>query len=281
MSDLGKNSQTGASSVAAANKVKRAALKATASVVFSLILLFLVSFTYLSINDSLAWFSSNKNVSADGMGINVKTPEEIEATVELFPVSSKTNDTLYFDTTTQSDGVMPQYDILDETNRHVLLRISFAQEEVPLSVVLTANTDTDYFMDGETHPLLAASLGSSGEYQDNNTVYDNCMSSIICFANVEADSVILNDGKYSFTLPTEDSLKAFANEGNDGNISITQSVELVNGSISEIFILISYNEENISRIYSENIGNEAFSNEGVLENGIIYKPDFSFNLSLA
>ncbi len=223
-------------------------------------------FAFAYSNLSAAWLANNTAVSGEGMNVNLSTPEGINVTVTSHAVAGiEDNGTFHFSKTDGAD--LSTYDILDNTKNHILLRITLDSSQ---SIVLTADTATDYFMDRE-HPLLASSDGKG-------TDYNNALTSIIALTNISSS---VADGNYNgaetFSLELPESMLTFA-DLNEGSMQISPSLELARGETSEIFILVSYHDDNISRVYSENIGNEALETVG--EGGVKYVTDFEFDLSL-
>ncbi len=214
---------------------------------------------------SVAWFSRNNAVSANGISIKGELPILANAEIECHTVIGKTGDTVFFDKEI-GEPIIPKYDLLDDTMRHLLLRINVTPA-VP--IVFSVMTETKHFMDGRTdgdevHPLLGAK--------------DNYLSNIVSFAEVSATSAEYGSADaYAVTLPSE-AISLAAEDPVSGNMKMSESAVITSGERGEFFILISYNEDNITRLYSENIGNPIFSNEEVLENGVSYSMDFTFDI---
>lgn len=236
-----------------------------------LVLLFVVGVYAFADRASMAWFGSNLQVRGEGMQVKIRAKEPIQTNVTLYQIESKVDGTLYFDATTAQQNPtvisMPKYDILDDVSRYLLLRLDIEVEPRPF--VLTADTNTTYFLDGD-HPLL-------GTVNGRGETYDNCITSILSIAQVVNVDQTTDPTKCAVTLP--ETLQSFATEV-DGEMTINNSLEIANGTFNSIFVLIAYNEDNVTRIYSENIGNDAFTEDHVVLNGITYFMDFVFNLTV-
>ncbi len=237
---------------------------------------------YFFLNQGTAWFANNNEATGENMSVNLEGPGFENVKISLHNVignsESDGTETIYF-TTAEGDGTLPKYDILDRVNRHVLMRIEFPEsEEITLSAAADA---ASYFMNGQNgHDPLRKT--------------DNFISNIICFASVTP--VVNNDytpsgeaetnSAYAVTLPGTDRYVDFVDSTN-GSISLNHSpITLFDGAPAGegeafcVYILISYSDENLSLLYSENIGNENLSGDPA-DGGadtIEYKMDFVFRL---
>ncbi len=248
-------------------KTKKIQVTISFAVVALTLILSLIGYTF--IDKSAAWFADNDRTDAGGLVVNVENGSNISATITFHHILGQNGTTFYFDKTS-GNSIMPKYDILNGTERHILLRVEL--EEVA-DISLTAVTEATYFMDGETHPLIGSVTGKGEDY-------NNSISSIVTIAPVDvALASYENSDTYSLTLPTE--TKAFANQNADtGDMEITETLSIISGSKKEFFVIVSYSDYNISRIYSENIGNSVIQGGSDEEHEVVFFADFYFELTL-
>ncbi len=231
--------------------------------------LILSVFTYMIINGSTAWFAENDEVSGNNMNVSVKNLDKIPVTVKVYGVETRTDKQLTFNTGTdliENNKVLElgQYSIVEANKIYYLIHIHFESAQ---SVTLTAQTEADYFMDA-AHPLLGSADGTGGVDEAGKS-YNNSMSSIIAFA-----PVTLGPGN---TVSLENlSEQTFGNANADGVMEMTSSLTLANGEFTDIYILVSFHDDNLTKIYSDNIGNSAFQ---VAVSGIKFYCDFGFNIT--
>lgn len=217
-----------------------------------------------------AWFSMNRRTDAGGSQIVLTQPENLQATVTVHRPLGVENGVAYFDVNAADDHALAQYSILSNDNCRLLLRISFAEAQSGIS--LSALTDTDYFMDGATHPLLASADG-------RGDAYNNCLSSIVTFEVVSASDETYN-GAAAYAVSAFGGGESFAQEGD--TVTIRGEIPLVTeANVTDIYVLLDYNNDLITRIFSENIGNTALESdaEGNLINSVHYVMDFTFSLT--
>lgn len=218
----------------------------------------------------VAWFSMNRRTSAGGAQILLTQPDNLQATVTVHHPLGVQDGVTYFDMTASDDHAMAQYSILSNDNRQLLIRISFEAAQTGIS--LSALTDTDYFMDGETHPLLASADG-------RGDTYNNCLSSIVTVALVSVTESIYKDAA-AYAVASFGTPESFAVDGE----TVTMRGEiplLTEADVTEIYILLDYDNDLITRIFSENIGNTALEGgaEGNMIDSVYYVMDFTFSLT--
>ncbi len=218
-------------------------LKAKIGAGLSGIFLAVSIFVWGSMDGGVAWFSESKEVTAGGIQVKVADIDIIEAQITVHRILAKDDTTLYFDQTASTDTNLSTFDILDEVDRHVLLKIQLPNEYQ--NVRLTAETLTDYIMDAD-HLLLGTADG-------RGDTYNNCITSIVNLTNVAA-AASTYDGKNAFSVSMPENPQGFLVDNEDGTRGIQQTIPLIeNGTYSQIYILISYNEDMINRIYADNI----------------------------
>ncbi len=228
---------------------------------------------YFSI--SLGWFAKNDSVRATEMNVSLALPMDVSADVEVYAFENKTGNELVFSAENINTGEdvikLPEYTILED-RCYLLMKISIINQE-DFAVRLTAKTETDYFMDAD-RPLLGTPDGKPAE-DDTTTAWQNCLSSIIAFGTV--NEVVSDESSHTITMPV---MTPMAVESN-GEMMIQNTIELKNsiteGEETEVWILISYDEMNINRVYSANIGNDAMAADGT-EKSIIFVSDVTFAL---
>ncbi len=216
--------------------------------------------------------SNNKEVTASGMTVASQLPEEIKLTVTAHAINpEKTTDgTLGFsgeNIISEGKIAMPAYSLLDLKDRHILIKI-VVPNDYDGTVTITADTFTDYFMDS-SHKLLGGT--GYGSAQTPAVSYDNCVTSVIGIAAVNASE---SGGNISVDIDPTPAYNHFANL-NDGTYALSRpNITLVDASSDKtIYLLVSYSEERLSYIFSQNIGNES------AEGPVNFPSDFSFTVS--
>ncbi len=223
---------------------------------------------FVTLHNSTAWFADNTQVHASGMNIELAETEGIRAEIRIYPAIGRSDGFLFFSTTEATDAKLPQYSTLDNIHRHLLLHIHLpASHAVTLTAALKGNS---HFMDGrDGHTKLGAT--------------DNFISNILCFANVSAPTQVNDytpaDGAATNAYRIDDPQQtiAFATEGTDGHMTLANSLTIADGDYADLYILVSYSEELLTRLYAANLGNSVFATAA---NGVTYTMDFTFILSL-
>ncbi len=240
---------------------------------------------YSFLNHGTAWFAENSSVSGGGMELSIQKSTLNDASVTIHNVIGMTeagdSQTLYFDKA-EGVGALPKYDILDHVNRHVLMRIELPAE---MDITLTAvSNDGSHFMDGKGGHSYMSKKG-------------NFITNILAFTDVSASAGSADytpEGgsatqAYTVTLDGSADSQSFVYKDESGDMQIAKSLSLFEGTpYAEgekfvFYLLISYSEENITALYSENIGNEAIAGDPTSTEGddsVGYIMDFVFNLGI-
>ncbi len=251
---------------------------------------------FFSLNDTKAWFSSNREVEATGMNVKTESIEEISVNFEMFDFVALEGDKLLFNSTPTTNAKMPDYDLNVPTNIYKLLHITIETEiDNPPNVMLTAKTSTNYFMD-RSHKLIAGASGTGG-LDENKNSYNNSIISIIDFisldntptsttytneASVTTNCLELKLSGTTSTFVKGDVKNGFSVKG--GSIEIVSSDLLTvdpetNKKTVELYVVVLYNRERLSYVFSENIGNPALvdTSTGLTNYGNInFVNDFEF-----
>lgn len=216
----------------------------TSAVSFLLIstFLFISLVAFSGMNKSAAWFSSVKEVSAEGMSISVSAPETYE--VDYFQITSISlsdgENNYHFDASAPSgNGKLQTYSALSG-ERQLLIKIS----ELDLANAITLSAKSS----SQTYPVY------NGAEISKDTPLG--LSSVVKIYILDSDSVDLVDGEYVVYSDdlTDDNAKTFASP-NTGNNSanvpylLDSDIELYSSSTgnsdSELYIFIDYYEESM------------------------------------
>ncbi|MCI6733674.1 MAG: hypothetical protein MR437_01210 [Clostridiales bacterium] len=178
---------------------------------------------------------------------------------------------------------MGAYDILDK--RHQLLAKGYLKSDIE-TIRVTGNTQTTYFLgtlenNKSKYPLLPPSGDvnvpqESTIITDDGVTYTNVLSSVINFTIFKAGEIKARtdgtEGSYfAGTLPSGDRIAKFINDSATDN-PLTQTSNLVQtGGIDTVttgeaeqfngqpcrtlFIMFSYDEAIMEKIFSDNLGN--------------------------
>ncbi len=232
-------------------------VKSRFAVMFLSLALAVSVFVFFSLDDSVAWFSNNDEVGADGFQIGLKTGADANATVLFYDaVSVNSSGTVTFDLSNGKTSVeLPKYDLLDEASHYVLAKISLKE-----AYTLTISTDTTYILD-KSKPLL----GGDGVGEE----YSNWLSSILFFEQVSVPSdagavTVTEEDKQSFVQKSDYSF--------DGEKEISFPVR----TGGDLYLVIGYDSDLMNKIFSENIGNSNISDADVIN----YINDCKFVISL-
>ncbi len=119
---------------------------------------------YLSLDDSLAWFTNNKEVTAQGMSVSVKAPSEYQVEIASFGVLDIDGATYTYDPNDEQRYTLPTYDVQN---------ISYSKYSKALIVVITVtsllDTQKNLSVKLETDPAHG-----TFNWNDNNW-FSNCM----------------------------------------------------------------------------------------------------------
>jgi hypothetical protein len=230
-------------------------LRAAVALCFSVVLLilFCLFFCY-------AWFSTNDEVSAVGLSVDLKS-SGITATITYYTCNGKNSGTTFV----QSDSAeLGTYDVMDSTKSYRAL-IKFVFDNNISQVSLYAVSEAANYL-GE--------YNSKGELISPLQTDGNSVSSIISFYALDYSCVTSNGsivtlsnlGNYDTTQFVE--FKSGGFSFND-KICIAQNIQLEN---STLYILLDYNEEAVLDIFGKNLGNTNMGDGNVEFNSI----DFYF-----
>lgn len=224
---------------------------------------------------TLAWFAFNNNVSGGGIGVGAEKKADLIAYEYYVADTREANkDKFLFVKTTDETKQKPgAYDVL---NRKYQLMIKLYLRADAQKVLVSAETDTDYFLgDGTQEHRLAAALPADGTLKnplssvaamrgvaagelsgDTNNGYvwtENAGEEYVKFmAGSSADSV----PRGAITIPEitlPESTETFTGTGYDGSA-------YTNEECKTAFILISYDAALIEAVFSANIGNSDIVN---------------------
>lgn len=224
--------------------------------IFTACVLILSLIAFASINGSLAWFSSNKEVSASGMQIKINDPLNISATLKMHGVTQIGQvggvDTNYsFDHDSQKSD-LPEHDpngiSYDEYLKALVLHFEITAERDDVSVIMD--------------------IEASGGITTNN---DNFISNAVSFskATVANDSsVAVKDTEvYSFVTVSGNNV---SKEYTLSPITADSPIRITAGSTVSFYLIIEYNEPFIEYI------NSYMLNNSVANTKVNYSNDLKF-----
>ncbi len=242
---------------------------------------------------STAWLASNDSVTASEMSVLVNTSGPVAVTVDVFNVrqdDGRIGDTLYFGSTKINIGddkvTMPRYELLNDMNRYLLMRINIGEGAEGETMRLTANTSSSYFMDSD-HPLLKGN-GTVEKCTkcDPSHDYSNSLASIVSFAVFDESEITAADSDYSLSLSEKElqSLAVMDEESKKMTMlpSVTLADNIDGNTVDVLYVLIAYDTEKINRVYSQNIGGAAFTPDEItgLIDDIVFIADIEFYLEI-
>ncbi len=245
-------------------------------VVLSVLTLFICVFGYFSLNNSAAWFSSNREVNSKGMEIRLNDPNEIvDGEIEYYKISKislddNRNNIYYFSSQKITDPTEIKLETLSYVvaERQILIKIPL--KSTVSSVKLTTSTSEDYLLnalkEGEVFPddTKIYPLSSVIEIRaisnltvDENSLYvvestNEKLTQPVRFLN----DVVSTDGKYPFSKDLSLSLYATPTGQTD----------------NAVFLLLDYYEESAELINSITLGTATVGEE---ENAIQFACDFT------
>ena len=223
---------------------------------------------------TLAWFAFNNNVSGGGIGVGAEKKADLIAYEYYVADTREANkDKFLFVKTTDETKQKPgAYDVL---NRKYQLMIKLCLRADAQKVLVSAETDTDYFLgDGTQEHRLAAALPADGTLK-------NPLSSVVAMRGVAAGELSgdANNG-YVWTENTDEYVK-FMKDSSANSVprsaitvcdtTLPESTETFTGTgydgsactneeCKTAFILISYDAALIEAVFSANIGNSDIVN---------------------
>lgn len=223
---------------------------------------------------TLAWFAFNNNVSGGGIGVGAEKKADLIA-YEYYVADTREENKdkfLFVKTTDETKQKPGAYDVL---NRKYQLMIKLYLRADAQKVLVSAETDTDYFLgDGTQEHRLAAALPADGTLK-------NPLSSVVAMRGVAAGELSgdANNG-YVWTENADEYVKFMAGSSADFvprsaitvcDTTLPESTETFTGTgydgsaytneeCKTAFILISYDAALIEAVFSANIGNSDIVN---------------------
>lgn len=256
---------------------------------------------------SFAWFAKNDTVNGGGMSVAIENDANVVGAEYFIAEKNGSNNgstQLKFKKITNEPVRMGAYDILDK--RHQLLAKVYLKSDME-TIRVTGNTQTAYFLGAlennkSKYPLLPPSsdVNVPQEGTAGGVTYTNVLSSVINFTIFQADELtaLTNGSGYelvSDTLPSGNRIAKFINDSatataptptinlvqtTTGNEVTTGGPEEFNGQrCRTLFIMFSYDEAIMEKIFSDNLGNNNIyveDSEGNLIN-IPFKCDFTIS----
>ncbi len=258
---------------------------------------------------SFAWFAKNDTVNGGGMSVAIENDANVvgaEYFIAEKSVPQSSSSELKFTKITDGNPVrMGAYDILDK--KYQLLAKVYLKSDME-TIRVAGNTQTAYFLGAlennkSKYPLLPPS-GDVNVPQESTTddgiTYTNVLSSVINFTIFQAGELtaLTNGSGYelvSDTLPSGNRIAKFIADSATAtaptssiNLVQTEGIDTVttggpeefNGQTCRtLFIMFSYDEAIMEKIFSDNLGNTNIyveNNDGTLIN-IPFKCDFTIS----
>ena len=258
---------------------------------------------------SFAWFAKNDTVNGGGMSVAIENDANVVGAEYFIAEKNGLNNgstQLKFKKITNEPVRMGAYDILDK--KYQLLAKVYLKSDME-TIRVTGNTQTAYFLGAlennkSKYPLLPPTSGDVNVPQESTTddgvTYTNVLSSVINFTIFQAGELtaLTNGSGYelvSDTLPSGDRIAKFIADSatataptktinlvqtTTGNEVTTGGPEEFNGQTCRtLFIMFSYDEAIMEKIFSDNLGNTNIyveNNDGTLIN-IPFKCDFTIS----
>lgn len=257
---------------------------------------------------SFAWFAKNDTVNGGGMSVAIENDANVVGAEYFIAEKNGLNNgstQLKFKKITNEPVRMGAYDILDK--KYQLLAKVYLKSDME-TIRVTGNTQTTYFLGAlennkSKYPLLPPTSGDVNVPQEStagDVTYTNVLSSVINFTIFQAGELtaLTNGSGYelvSDTLPSGNRIAKFiANSATATaptptiNLVQTEGIDTVttggpeefNGQTCRtLFIMFSYDEAIMEKIFSDNLGNNNIyveDSEGNLIN-IPFKCDFTIS----
>ena len=257
---------------------------------------------------SFAWFAKNDTVNGGGMSVAIENDANVVGAEYFIAEKNGSNNgstQLNFKKVPAEAARMGAYDILDK--KYQLLAKVYLKSDME-TIRVTGNTQTAYFLGAlennkSKYPLLPPSSDVNVPQEstaDDGVTYTNVLSSVINFTIFQAGELtaLTNGSGYelvSDTLPSgnriakfiADSATATAPASTINLVQTTTGNEVTTGGPEEfngqpcrtLFIMFSYDEAIMEKIFSDNLGNNKIyveDSEGNLIN-IPFKCDFTIS----
>ncbi len=256
---------------------------------------------------SFAWFAKNDTVNGGGMSVAIENDANVVGAEYFIAEKNGSNNgstQLNFKKIPADAARMGAYDILDK--KYQLLAKVYLKSDME-TIRVTGNTQTTYFLGAlennkSKYPLLPPTSGDYNVPQESTAggvTYTNVLSSVINFTIFKAGELtaLTNGSGYelvSDTLPSGNRIAKFIDstdaEKPTSSINLVQTAgsntvttggpEQFNGQpCRTLFIMFSYDEAIMEKIFSDNLGNNNIyveDSEGNLIN-IPFKCDFTIS----
>ena len=258
---------------------------------------------------SFAWFAKNDTVNGGGMSVAIENDANVVGAEYFIAEKNGSNNgstQLKFKKVPAEAARMGAYDILDK--KYQLLAKVYLKSDME-TIRVTGNTQTTYFLGAldlesnkSKYPLLPPTSGDINEPQESiagGVTYTNVLSSVINFTVFTADEIKARtdetEGYYfAGTLPSGNRIAKFIDstdaekptssinlvQTEGSNTVTTGGPEQFNGQpCRTLFIMFSYDEAIMEKIFSDNLGNTNIyveNNDGTLIN-IPFKCDFTIS----
>lgn len=233
---------------------------------------------------SFAWFAKNDTVNGGGMSVAIENDANVVGAEYFIAEKNGSNNgstQLNFKKIPAEAARMGAYDILDK--KYQLLAKVYLKSDME-TIRVTGNTQTAYFLGAlennkSKYPLLPPTSGDYNVPQESTAggvTYTNVLSSVINFTIFQAGELeVRKDGTEGYyfagTLPSGNRIAKFINDSatataptptinlvqtTTGNEVTTGGPEEFNGQpCRTLFIMFSYDEAIMEKIFSDNLGN--------------------------
>lgn len=255
---------------------------------------------------SFAWFAKNDTVNGGGMSVAIENDANVVGAEYFIAEKNGSNNgstQLKFKKITNEPVRMGAYDILDK--KYQLLAKVYLKSDME-TIRVTGDTQTAYFLGAlennkSKYPLLPPTSGDVNVPQEStagDVTYTNVLSSVINFTIFQAGELtaLTNGSGYelvSDTLPSGGRIAKFIDstdaEKPTSSINLVQTAGIdtvITGGPEEfngqpcrtLFIMFSYDEAIMEKIFSDNLGNDNMyvESNGTLLN-IPFKCDFTIS----
>ena len=257
---------------------------------------------------SFAWFAKNDTVNGGGMSVAIENDANVVGAEYFIAEKNGSNNgstQLQFKQVPAEAARMGAYDILDK--KYQLLAKVYLKSDME-TIRVTGNTQTNYFLGAlvnnvSKYPLLPPSVDDIYVPQEGTAdgkTYTNVLSSVINFTIFQAGELtaLTNGSGYelvSDTLPSGNRIAKFIDSTDaekptssinlvgDSDTVTTGGPEEFNGQpCRTLFIMFSYDEAIMEKIFSDNLGNNNIyvESNGTLLN-IPFKCDFTISFEKA
>lgn len=206
----------------------------------------MISFVaYLSLDDSLAWFSQNKEVEAQGMSVSVKGID-YTVTLESYGVTDISDSGEYsYDTNKGQWFELPTYDVQG---------ISYSEYSKALIVVITVQSS---LAEPKELNVRLVTTGNRGFDWASPNVFSNCMQ-ITPAQSSENGKVTKNGDPKSFlTQSQEQDQPAIPSKASELHL---ETITVSNGE-TKVYFIIEYNSYFLDQIGSAGSGEVKYTSD--------------------